>query len=395
MTADRPPRAAVRAAVRDALADLEPGDRVLVALSGGADSLALLAATVAVCADRGLVCASVVVDHGLQPESAAIARRAADQARIIGCSDVEVVRAQVATGPGSGGPEAAARAARYAALEQAAAGGGPTGSGPPPAAAILLGHTRDDQAETVLLGLARGSGTRSLAGMAPRSGMYRRPLLGLPRAVVAAAAAEAAASDPRLVPWQDPHNDDPGFARVRVRTSVLPLLERELGPGIADALARTAELARADADALDAWADRVWERFRDADRVWERWQSADGSVSGGVLLNLGQEATRFAAGAGAGAGPGAAVGAVPPPPVRATLPIEGLLPSAADPLPAAIVSRLVRRLLLAAGCPPDGLTAGHVRAVMALIGPTGARAEVALPGGLGARREGGDLVVRA
>jgi tRNA(Ile)-lysidine synthetase-like protein len=383
MAHDRPPRAAVRAAVRDALADLEPGARVVVALSGGADSLALLAATVVVCTERGLVCATVVVDHGLQAESAEIARRAADQARILGCSDVAVVRVQVTSGTGSGGPEAAARTARYAALEHAAAGGGPTRSGPPPAAAILLGHTRDDQAETVLLGLARGSGTRSLAGMAPRSGVYRRPLLGLPRAVVAAAAAETAAGDPRLVPWQDPHNTDPGFARVRVRTSVLPLLEHELGPGIGDALARTAELARADADALDAWADRVW----------ERWQNADGSESGGMLLNLGQDATRFAV--GAGAGPGAAVGPVPQRPFRATLPIAPLLPSAPEPLPPAIVSRLVRRLLITAGCPPEGLTAGHVRAVMALLGPAGARAVVALPGGLGARREGTDLVVRA
>ena len=110
----------------------------------------------------------------------------------------------------------------------------------------------------MLLGLARGSGTRSLAGMAARAGVYRRPLLDLPRGVVVAAALEAAAADPRLEPWSDPHNTDAGFARVRVRHEVLPVLESALGPGIVEALARTATMAREDADALDAWAERVW-----------------------------------------------------------------------------------------------------------------------------------------
>ena len=114
----------------------------------------------------------------------------------------------------------------------------------------------------MLLGLARGSGTRSLAGMAPLSGVYRRPLLDLPRDVVVAAALAAAADDPRLEPWSDPHNVDTGFARVRVRHEVLPVLEAALGPGIVEALARTAALAREDADALDAWAERVWGQVR-------------------------------------------------------------------------------------------------------------------------------------
>ena len=257
MGAERPPRAAVRAALRDALADLEPGDRVVVALSGGADSLALTAGAAAVSAELGLLCEAVVVDHQLQPGSAAIAARAAEQARLLGCADVHVVTVDVPHGPGTGGVEAAARAARYAALDAAAAGS----AGPPSvpiAAAVLLGHTRDDQAETVLLGLARGSGTRSLAGMRARSGRYRRPLLGLPRDVVAAAAWAAAESDLRLEPWTDPHNVDPTYARVRVRGQVLPLLESTLGPGIVEALARTAALAQEDAAALDEWADRVW-----------------------------------------------------------------------------------------------------------------------------------------
>jgi hypothetical protein len=143
---------------------------------------------------------------------------------------------------GAGGPEAAARRARYAALEAAARETG--------AAAVLLGHTLDDQAETVLLGLARGSGPRSLAGMAPVRGPFRRPLLGLRRADTLAACAALG-----LEPWHDPTNDaDGGPLRSRVRGVVLPLLERELGPGVAEALARTAAQLRADSDALDAQA---------------------------------------------------------------------------------------------------------------------------------------------
>jgi tRNA(Ile)-lysidine synthase len=192
----RPAHVVVRAAVRAALDDLAPGERVLVALSGGPDSLALLAATVRVAAESGLLLSCAVVDHGLQPNSAQVAGRAVEQARLLGCTDAQVVAVHVPRGPGTGGPEAAARAARYRALEALAAGQ----AGRPPAAAILLGHTLDDQAETVLLGLVRGSGLRSLAGMAPRSGVYRRPVLDLPRAVLRAAADELARRDPRLVP---------------------------------------------------------------------------------------------------------------------------------------------------------------------------------------------------
>jgi tRNA(Ile)-lysidine synthase len=116
-------------------------------------------------------------------------------------------------------------------------------------ATVLLGHTLDDQAETVLLGLARGSGARALSGMAAQRGLFRRPLLGLSRETTAKACAEAG-----LVPWSDPHNDDLRFARVRVRSRVLPVLEEHLGPGVVEALARSARLLREDADALDALA---------------------------------------------------------------------------------------------------------------------------------------------
>jgi tRNA(Ile)-lysidine synthase len=336
---------------------------VVVALSGGADSLALTAGTVAVGAELGLLCEAVVIDHQLQPGSGEVAARAVAQARILGCVGARVVAVDVPRGSGSGGLEAAARSARYAALDVVA-------GAPPPAGAILLGHTREDQAETVLLGLARGSGTRSLAGMAARAGVYRRPLLGLPRGVVVAAALEAAAADPRLEPWSDPHNADEGFARVRVRHEVLPVLESTLGPGIVESLARTAAQAREDADALDAWADQVWAAAVERRTEPPAPSSAPVSRQSSVVASPGGD------------------------PGPTALPIAAFL-GGGQPLPAAIVHRVVRRFLIGAGCPVGSLTAGHIRAVAALVGPgASARTEVALPGGLRARREAGALVVR-
>jgi tRNA(Ile)-lysidine synthase len=238
-----PAIADVRRAVR-AVLDRERG-LVLVGLSGGADSLALAAATAFEAPRAGLRAGAVIVDHGLQTGSTDVAAQAASQARELGLAPVLVRRVAVgasadagATGSNAGGPEAAARTARYAAFDAALA---ETGAG-----AILLAHTLDDQAETVLLGLARGSGPTSLQGMAERNGPYLRPLLGIRRAHTVQFCA-----DSELVPWHDPHNLDPRYARVRVRQSVLPTLERELGPGIAEALARTAEQLREDSQALD------------------------------------------------------------------------------------------------------------------------------------------------
>lgn len=224
-------------------ATLEEGDiALLVACSGGADSLALAAAAHFVARKQGRTVAAVVVDHGLQTASAAVADRARRQLSDLGYYDATIVTVGVELGAGSG-VEAAARAARYRALTDAAEVRG---------AIVLLGHTCDDQAETVLLGLARGSGIRSLAGMAVRRNRLVRPLLGLARVDT-----EAACHELGLEPWQDPHNSDPAYARSRVRHRVLPLLEAELGPGIADALARTARLAREDADLLDQLADQA------------------------------------------------------------------------------------------------------------------------------------------
>ncbi|WP_194397241.1 tRNA lysidine(34) synthetase TilS [Microbacterium atlanticum] len=241
-----PAVAEVRRAVRRVLGGLEPGATVLVALSGGADSLALTAATAFEAPRLGLRPASLTIDHGLQEGSTDAATAAAAKAEALGL-DARVARVEVGT---AGGPEAAARDARYAALRDAAR--------TERAAAILTGHTLDDQAETVLLGLARGAGAASLQGMAEASDLdgvpLLRPLLGVRRDTTRAACAAEG-----LQPWDDPHNGDRRYARVRVRQSVLPVLEAELGPGIAEALARTAAQLREDAEAFDEMIDETIE----------------------------------------------------------------------------------------------------------------------------------------
>ncbi|MBJ7386055.1 MAG: tRNA lysidine(34) synthetase TilS [Mycolicibacterium sp.] len=225
------PLATLRRAV-EGFAQAHPigDDAWCVALSGGADSLALTAV-----AARLRPTTALVVDHGLQPASAAVAAAACAQARHLGCTDARVLTVTVGS---SGGPEAAARRARYAALD-AERGGRP----------VLLAHTLDDQAETVLLGLGRGSGPRSIAGMRAHDPPWGRPLLGVRRDVTRAACVEL-----DLTPWDDPHNADPRYTRVRLRAEVLPLLEEVLGGGVAEALVRTAAALREDTDELDAQA---------------------------------------------------------------------------------------------------------------------------------------------
>ncbi|MGX5769805.1 tRNA lysidine(34) synthetase TilS [Microbacterium trichothecenolyticum] len=241
-----PAVAEVRLAVRRALTGLQQGSTVVVALSGGADSLALAVATAFEAAKLGLRAASLTVDHGLQDGSTDAAAAAAAKAEALGL-EARVVRVEVGA---AGGPEAAAREARYRALAEAARAIGAT--------AILTGHTLDDQAETVLLGLARGAGATSLQGMAEASVLegvrMLRPLLGVRRATT-----RAACTAEGIEPWDDPHNSEPRFARVRVRETVLPTLEAQLGPGIAEALARTAAQLREDAEAFDEMIDETIE----------------------------------------------------------------------------------------------------------------------------------------
>lgn len=342
-----PAVAGQRRAVRDALADLPPGATVLVACSGGPDSLALAAALAFVAPREGWRAGAVVVDHRLQPGSADVARRAAAQCTGLGLDPVEVVAVDVGS---AGGPEAAARAARYVALEAAAARHG--------AAAVLLGHTLEDQAETVLLGLGRGSGARSLAGMAPVRGVLRRPFLAVRRAATARACAAQG-----IEPWLDPTNgvaagepagaaaDDgaPGGdesspcahgqppddgalpARSRLRR-LLPELERVLGGGVVEGLARTAAQLREDADVLDDLAERLRATAT----------GPDGTLDVTVLAAA----------------------------------------------PAAVRRRALRAALVAAGVPGGSLGRTHVLAVDALVVDWHGQGAVGLPGAHVARRCG-------
>ncbi|MBN0041945.1 tRNA lysidine(34) synthetase TilS [Cellulosimicrobium cellulans] len=341
--------AAARRAVRRTLDDLHPGDLVLVACSGGADSTALAAATAFVAPRLGLRAGAVVVDHGLQAGSAGVAADAAERCRGLGLDPVVVRRVVV---PASGdGPEADARTARYAALDAAATEHG--------AVAVLLGHTLDDQAETVLLGLARGAGARSLAGMPARRGVHRRPFLALRRAHT-----EAVCRTLGLAWWDDPTNDVPGDAaappddavplRSQVRGRVVPALVDVLGPGAVPALARTADLLRDDADLLDALA-------------------AD-------LL-----ATALVASPGAGED-GPARGPAASGPDDVVLDAEVL--AAAHP---ALRRRALRTAALRAGCPPSDLFAVHVAALDALVTAWRGQGPVHLPGDLRAARACGRL----
>lgn len=315
---------------------------LLVACSGGADSLALAGAVGFVAPRLGWRAGAVVVDHGLQDVSAQVAGRAADQCRGLGLDPVEAVG--VTVGSTGEGPESDARRARYAALADVADRLG--------ARAVLLGHTREDQAEQVLLGLARGSGARSLAGMRAHrvlgggAGRARRvlgggerrahdvpggepvwlvrPLLEVSRAQTVQACAELG-----VEPWQDPHNADPRYARVRARRALADL-ERDLGPGVVGGLTRTAALLADDDDALE-------------------------EVASTAYLGLG------------------------PPPWEA-----GRLRE----LPRAVRTRLWRRLALEAGSPGTDLTSEHLLAVDTLVTAWRGQGPLHLPGGVRALRTG-------
>ncbi|TYR17626.1 tRNA lysidine(34) synthetase TilS [Corynebacterium urealyticum] len=242
---------------------------VYLGVSGGADSLAL-AYTAAGIAKKDLPGASfraLVVDHQLQEGSAEVAATAAQNCEEIGIP-AQVLTIDVPGGPGA--DEAAAREARYRALGAAAAG-----------RPLLVAHTASDDAEGLLLGLARGSGTGALAGLRPittathqrsdngeqqagnehpaiaaGAGWLGRPLLDSTREDTEATCHRAGLSF-----WSDPHNASPRFRRSRVRQELLPLLEEILGPGVADSLTRTARLLREDSDYLEAAAHAEYTRL--------------------------------------------------------------------------------------------------------------------------------------
>ena len=307
---------AIRSAVRSWLEKFEAGDVVLIAVSGGADSLALAYALSLEAPKLAIQLHAVTVDHQLQAASSAQATIVVQQMKSLGIeTTIKKVTFKI-----TDGLEASARKARYAALDSV--------GDKLNAVAIFLGHTRDDQAESVLLGLARGSGTRSLSGMAPHHGRYIRPLLSITRAQT-----ESACDEVELDAWDDPHNQDLQFARVRVRTDALPTLEKTIGPGISEALARSAELLRHDADALDAWADREAINLDLADLECEH------------LANL----------------------------------------------PRAIRSRVIRAAIYAAGAPAGSVSADHVSVVEALIMAWSGQGAAHLPGGVKVERFSGRL----
>lgn len=313
--------------------------RLCVALSGGADSLALTAGAVR----TGAQVTALVIDHQLQDVSTRVAHHAAQQARQLGCVDALVVPIIVHDEDGLG-MEAAARQARYAALDMFRAG-----------QPVLLGHTQDDQAETLLLGVLRGSGPRAIAGMSPWDDPWGRPLLGVRRADTAAACAEH-----NIDVWQDPHNSDPSFMRVRVRHELLPLLREMSGGDVVPGLARTAQLVREDTEQLDADAAAVLRTILDADA---------GSGGRGAAGGPADRASAIAGGACVGDG-GAA--ALPIAPLRA--------------LPAPTLRRVLRLWLHAHGCTQAGYS--HLVEVARLITDWHGQGPIALPAGVAVQRQG-------
>ncbi|MDR2454910.1 MAG: tRNA lysidine(34) synthetase TilS [Bifidobacteriaceae bacterium] len=398
-------RAAVRPALRAAAA-ASPAPLVLVACSGGADSLAL-AAAVAFEAPRAQVRAgAVVVDHGLQPGSEQVAGQAAAQCAALGLAPVAVERVRVPQGSADG-VEAAARQARYAALERAAGAHG--------ALAVYLGHTLDDQAETVLLALARGAGARALEGMAPVRGIFQRPFLGLSRAQTEAMVAAAG-----LAAWQDPANLPGGphpSRRAELRAWAMPALAQTLGPGLPGALARTARRLRQDSDYLDQAAAAL---LAAATAQAAPAGEPDGRLAGAGAASGGQGGQGGEGGAGGLeldgrlAGAGAASGGQGGEGGEGGLELDGRVAgggaasggqggeggleldvrvlAGAHP---ALRTRALRQAALRAGARPGGLAAAHIDALDALVANWRGQGEANLPGGIRAGRKCGKLVFRA
>jgi len=308
--------AEVRGAVREVLDSLEPGSRIGIAVSGGADSMALAVATKLESTERAHQLTALIVDHRLQEGSGQIARKAKESLQNFGIEDVEILEVDVEI---TDGLESSARRARYDALEECAKRNRLD--------LILLGHTKNDQAESVLLGLARGSGTRSLSGMAREKGIFHRPLLGIDRATTV-----QTCSDLGISYWQDPHNEDPRFTRVRTR-ALLVEMESEIGPGIVDALARSADLLRDDADALDALAKEFFDTIdpRDID-----------------VASL-------------------------------------------ERLPRAVRTRVLRMAIYANGAPVGSLSADHIAPIEALVSQWHGQGPASLPGGVKVERKSGRL----
>lgn len=316
MSTHNPAVLELRQAIRPWLSKLELHEKVLVGVSGGADSLALAFATYLEAKDDFNII-PVVVDHGLQANSAQIAADTVSKLKGFGFTEIFLAKANLIMVDGL---EASARRARYQVFEQAIETYG--------AKLFLLGHTQNDQAESVLLGLARGSGTKSLSGMAEQNGIYVRPFLLLAKELTMAACNEL-----DIEYWSDPHNLNEEFTRVRVRKNILPIMESQIGPGITQALSRSARLLRQDSEALDQMAAEV---FADQDPK--------------------------------------------------NLDIEVLAA-----LPKALRSRVIRLAVYAAGAPAGSLSADHLEPLEALVTDWHGQGVTSLPGGVKVGRFSGRL----
>jgi tRNA(Ile)-lysidine synthase len=241
-----PAQGLIRLAVRNSLtSNTKPGQKLLIAVSGGADSLALAAACEFEAKKLGLKIAAAVIDHSLQKDSDKVAAQTAKTLAALGFDEVVVKKISVGK---AGGPEAAARSARYTAIE--------TLRQKTKSNFVVLGHTSSDQAETVLLGLVRGSGSKSLSGMSEKTGFLLRPLLGIERATT-----EAFCKDSGIKYWSDPQNKDEKFLRVMIRKHVLPFLEKQLGGSVAASLVRTADQLREDNTYLESQAHKSFKKY--------------------------------------------------------------------------------------------------------------------------------------
>jgi tRNA(Ile)-lysidine synthase len=307
----------LRKAIRFWFEKLEPNSKVCIGVSGGADSLALAVASKLEASNFPIDLVAVIVDHGLQENSGEIAQFAKQQLGKLGYQDVFIGKANVQV---TDGIEASARRARYKVFQQAIETYNPN--------YFFLGHTKNDQAEGVLLGLARGSGTKSLSGMQEISGMFVRPLLGIDRATT-----EIACRESSIEFWNDPHNSNQDFTRVRVRENILPILENEIGPGIADALARSAKILREDALALDGWAESVFGQVDPQD------------IEISILADL----------------------------------------------PVAVRSRVFRLAIYAAGAPAGSISASHLEPIEAFVSDWRGQGHTSLPGGVKVCRISGRL----
>ncbi len=311
----------IRSAVRHELTQSSAGEKVIVACSGGADSLAMSYAIAIEAKKLAIQVIGVTIDHQLQEGSQNQAQLVLQQLTKMGIDTREIVQVHVDV---TDGMEASARRARYGALDQCARKYG--------AAKIFLGHTLNDQAEGVLLGLARGSGARSLSGMAKNNGPYSRPLLEITRKETIQACEEVG-----LTPWNDPQNQIDAYLRVRVRRTLLPILEDSLGPGVSQALARSADLLRDDADALDDWASREF----------------------------------------------------------AQLDPTSLEISHLSALPKAVRTRVLRMAIYSLGAPQGSISADHVSAIEALVTSWHGQGVSSLPGGVKVERLSGRLSLLA